>query len=85
MRYLFGFLCVCALGVVPIGCGGDGGGVDSLVNPSTGCDSGSLDSSVTRVDISFDGSSRNTQRTRSGLTSNFSSPDTRSELLNPSY
>jgi hypothetical protein len=26
MRYLFGFLCVCALGVVPlVGCGGEGG------------------------------------------------------------
>ena len=58
MRYSFGFLVVCALGVVSIGCGGDGGSIDDSVNPSTGCDSGSLDPSVTRVDISFDGSSR---------------------------
>jgi polyhydroxybutyrate depolymerase len=38
--------------------GDGGGGVDTSVNPSTGCDSGSLDPSVTRVDISFDGNSR---------------------------
>jgi hypothetical protein len=24
MRFLFGFLCVCALGVVPVGCGDEG-------------------------------------------------------------
>lgn len=59
MRYLIGFVCVLALGVVPIGCGGDGGTVDSSVNPSTGCDSGSLDPSVySHVEISSDGNSR---------------------------
>jgi len=29
MRYLLGFLCACALGVVPIGCGGDDGGANA--------------------------------------------------------
>jgi len=38
--------------------GGGSGGIDSSVNPSTGCDSGSLDSSATFVDISFDGMPR---------------------------
>jgi poly(3-hydroxybutyrate) depolymerase len=57
MRYLFGFACVCTLGVAPLGCD-DAGASGSSVNASTGCDVGSLDSSVTHVDISFGGRSR---------------------------
>jgi hypothetical protein len=39
MRYLFGFLCVCALGVVPfVGCGGNGGAGDCRAPLSDYCE-----------------------------------------------
>lgn len=42
MRYLFGFLCVCALGVMPlVGCGDDNGGGGSGGSAGTGGSAGS--------------------------------------------
>ena len=50
MRYLFGFLCVCALGLMPlIGCGetgGDGGGAGSGGIGGTGGSGGSVTEAI---------------------------------------
>jgi polyhydroxybutyrate depolymerase len=54
MRYLVGFLCVCALGVMPVvGCSETTGDTASL-----GCEDGTLDTTVTEVDLEVDGVTR---------------------------
>jgi polyhydroxybutyrate depolymerase len=72
MRYLFGFMCVLALGVMPlVGCsetsgeGGSGGtagsggaGGTGGVAANTGCEDGTLDTTVTEVELEVGGVTR---------------------------
>jgi polyhydroxybutyrate depolymerase len=49
---------VCALGVSLLGCGNDGGSEAAASGASLGCDGGTLDSSVTHVDLDHGGATR---------------------------
>ena len=50
MRYLFGFLCVCALGVVPlVGCGETAGECEGAVNGAACSDGACLDGTCTEL------------------------------------
>lgn len=54
MRYLFGFMCACALGVVPlVGCSETRGDA-----ANSGCEDGTLDTTVTEVELEAGGVTR---------------------------
>ena len=59
MRYLFGFICALALGLMGCsetsGTGGNGGHGGGGGNASPGCEDGTLDETVTSVDLQFEG------------------------------